>query len=51
MDRCGARALDDIIDNCIRRDPKLRWNIDELSEAVNKLTFQENGLNLNCIVG
>ena len=39
----------DIIDNCIRRDPKLRWNIDELSEAVNKLTFQENGF--NCVVG
>ena len=39
----------DIIDNCIRRDPNLRWNIDELSEAVNKITFQENGF--NCVVG
>ncbi len=38
----------DIIDNCIRRDPKLRWNIDQLSEEIQKFTFQESGI--NCLI-
>lgn len=38
----------DIIDNCIRRDPDLRWDIDQLSDAIQKLTFQDTGF--NCIM-